>query len=145
VSRMITAGLQDRDRKSAEHLHLLRSLANELERAMHAIAHNSLSELEESVTNQQVLSTRLGKLADDLCVPLEENPAASESSVDESLMSQIDAAAETLQRLNHRYSILLQHSSRSVSLMTSLFNSFQGQLQEASAPRSKYQTWSCQM
>jgi hypothetical protein len=30
-------------------------------------------------------------------------------------------------------------------LMASLFNSFQGQLQEASGPRFKHQTWSCQM
>ena len=60
-------------------------------------------------------------------------------------MGQIHGAAETLQTLNQRYSALLQHSSRSVALMVSLFSSFRGQIQEASGPRLKQQTWSCQM
>jgi hypothetical protein len=60
-------------------------------------------------------------------------------------MQQIRTADGTLQQLNRRYAALLQHSSRSVALMTSLFSSFHGQFQEASGPRLKHQTWSCQM
>jgi hypothetical protein len=142
---MIAAGVQDRNRKAAEHLESLHSLANELEKAMQAIAHNALSDLEESVANQQILSARLGELANDLCVPLEENPSSSQECVDEDLMRQIRAASGTLQKLNQRYAALLQHSSRSVALMASLFSSFKGQFQEASGPRLKHQTWSCQM
>jgi len=142
---MSTAGVQDRDEKAAEYLQSLRSLTVELERAMQAIARNSLPGLEDSIANQQVLSARLSKLADDLCVPLEANPAIAQSSSDGPLMHQIRAASLSLQRLNQRYAALIRHSSRSVAMMASLFGSFNGQFQEASGPRLKHQTWSCQM
>jgi DNA-binding HxlR family transcriptional regulator len=112
---------------------------------MQAIAHNELSELEESVDSQQILSARLGELANDMCVPLETEPAIPLPSLDEDLRHQIRSASDALQQLNHRYAALLRHSSRSLARMTSLFSSFQGQFQEASGPRLKHQTWSCQM
>jgi hypothetical protein len=65
--------------------------------------------------------------------------------MDEDMTRQIRSAGDTLQQLNRRYAALLQHSSRSVALMTSFFSSFHGQFQEASGPRLKHQTWSCQM
>jgi hypothetical protein len=136
---------QDRNGKAAEHLQSLRSLAAELERAMQAISSNALSDLEDSVANQQILTARLGQLTDDLCVPLEADPHTSQAALDDDLMSQIHAASDTLQMLNRRYAALLKHSSRSVALMASLFTSFQGQFQEASGPRLKHQTWSCQI
>jgi hypothetical protein len=61
------------------------------------------------------------------------------------MMQQVRVAGDALQTLNRRYAALLQHSSRSVTLMASLFNSFQGKFKEASGPRLKHQTWSCQM
>jgi hypothetical protein len=142
---MNTTGVQDRDLKAVEYLQSLRSLTHELERAMQAIAHNELSELEESVDSQQILSARLGELANDMCVPLETEPAIPLPSLDEDLRHQIRSASDALQQLNHRYAALLRHSSRSLARMTSLFSSFQGQFQEASGPRLKHQTWSCQM
>jgi len=142
---MKPAGVQDRDRKAAEYLQSLRSLTHELERAMQAIAHNNLSELEESIESQQVLSARLGELADDMCVPLEADSAIPSASLEDDLGHQIRSASDTLQKLNRRYADLLKHSSRSVAMMASLFSSFQGQFQEASGPRLKHQTWSCQM
>jgi hypothetical protein len=142
---MTTAGVHDRDLKAAEYLQSLRSMTSELERAMRAIARNALPEFEESIESQQVLSARLARLADDLCVPLEAKTAIARAAIDEDMMRQIRTADETLQRLNQRYAALLQHSSRSVALMASLFSSFQGQFQEASGPRLKHQTWSCQI
>jgi hypothetical protein len=142
---MNSAGVHDRDRKAVEYLQALRSLTHELENAMQAIACNSLSELEESIDGQQVLCARLNKLADDMCVPLEAGPAISLPCIDEDLGLQIRSAAGTLQKLNRQYAALLRHSSRSVARMASLFSSFQGQFQEASGPRLKHQTWSCQM
>ena len=142
---MIAAGVQDRDGKAAEYLQSLHSLTVELEKAMQAIAQNDVSDLEESIANQQVLSARLSKLANELCVPLEAKPAISHAILDAGLTQQIRSANETLQNLNQRYAALLQHSSHSVALMASLFNSFKGQFQEASGPRLKHQTWSCQM
>jgi hypothetical protein len=150
MGAITTADVQDRTGKAAEHLQSLRSLATELERAMRAISSNDLSNLEDSVANQQVLSTRLEELTSDLCIPLEAHHQTSQARLDDDLMSQIRAASETLQKLNRRYAALLKQSSRSVALMASLFTSFQGQLfqgqfQEASGPRLKHQTWSCRM
>lgn len=142
---MNTAGVQDRDLKAVEYLQSLRSLTHELERAMHAIANNAISELEDSIECQQVISARLGELADDMCVPLEADPEISVAGLEEDMRHQIHSASHALQSLNHRYAALIKHSSRSVARMTSLFSSFQGQFQEASGPRLKHQTWSCQM
>jgi len=142
---MLAAAQQERNDKAAEYLQLLRSLAAEMEVAMQSIARNSLSEFEDSVASQQLMSSRLVALVNELCIPLESNPSTSEARMDECMIHQIQGASETLQALNRRYAALLQHSSRSVAQMTSLFSSFQGQFQEASGPRLKHQTWSCQM
>ena len=142
---MTTAGDQDRESKAAEYLQALRSMTGELERAMQAIARNALSDFEESIDHQQVLSARLARLADDLSVSLQTQHAIARASMDEDMTRQIRSAGDTLQQLNRRYAALLQHSSRSVALMTSFFSSFHGQFQEASGPRLKHQTWSCQM
>ena len=142
---MIETVVQDRNRKLAEYLQLLRLMAFELDRAMKAIVQNSLTALEDSVQNQQVFSDRLGELAEDLSRPASEQPLPSAPYPDSGLTDQISAASDALQNLNRRYSALLKHSSHSVALMVSLFSSFQGQMQEDSGPRLKQQTWSCQI
>jgi hypothetical protein len=142
---MIAVDVRTRSVKAGEHLQLLRSLASELERAMDAMSRNDLKELEDSVANQQELSHQLGQLADELGSSAPAGYPVPSQSTDSDLMGEIRTAAGELQRLNFRYSVLLQHSSRSVALMASLFTSFQGQLREASGPRLKHQTWSCQM
>ena len=133
-----------RDEQAVEYLELLHALSCELERAMHAIAMDALPDLEESIGNQQSLSARLGDIARDLRVPLADDLLPPLSRVDADVRNQIWAAARKLQILNQRYSALLQHSSRSVALMISLFSSFQGQYQEVTGARGK-QTWSCQI
>jgi hypothetical protein len=142
---MTTAGVQDRELKAAEYLQSLRALSHELERAMQAIARNSLAEFEESVAIQQSLSDRLSELAQELSAPLEADSLGTEARLDNDMTNLIQSASGTLQKLNLRYAALLEHSSRSVALMASLFSSFKGQFQEASGPRLKHQTWSCQM
>jgi hypothetical protein len=142
---MTVASVQDRNQQAVEYLYVLRSLATELERAMQAIAQNRLSDLEDSVANQQMLSSRLGELVGELCVPLEADTAVFQTDTDDDQMRQIFTASAALQKLNQRYAALLKHSSRSVALMASLFSSFKGQFQEASGSRLKHQTWSCQM
>jgi len=136
---------QNRNRKAAEYLQVLGALGGELEKAMHAIAHNALPDLEESVTNQQVLSGRLTSLVNQICIPLETAAPISQRCLDEDMIRQIRSASYSLQQLNRRYAALLQHSSRSVAQMAALFNSVRGQIQEASGARLKVQTWSCQM
>jgi hypothetical protein len=142
---MYTAGVQDRELKAAEYLQSLRDLAQELERAMQAIARNALAEFEESIALQQSLCGRLGELARELSAPLEVHAEDMDTWLDNDMTNQIQAASGVLQKLNLRYAALLQHSSRSVALMASLFSSFKGQFQEASGPRLKHQTWSCQV
>ena len=66
-------------------------------------------------------------------------------TIDDHLMHQIFIAGDSLQTLNRAYAALIHHSSRSTARMVSLFASARGQFQEASGPRLKYQTWSCQM
>jgi hypothetical protein len=142
---MTVPAVQDRNSKAAEYLELLRSLAGEMETAMQAITRNALPEIEESVASQQTMSARLVELADELSAPLKSHSAASSLRIDEDLMRQIHDSGDALKNLNRRYAALLQHSSRSVAMMVSLFSSFKGQFKEASGPRMKHQTWSCQM
>jgi len=139
---MIGADVQTRNTKAGEHLALLRSLARELERAMTAIAGNNLRELEDSIAAQQTLSGQLSDLAQELRAPVPEDAAPAES-IDPALRAQIGAANAELQKLNLRYSCLIQHSSRSVALMASLLNSFRGQIREASGEGLR--TLSCQV
>src|SRR5271165_6519156 len=106
---MLAAAQKERNDKAAEYLQLLRSLAGEMEVAMQSIAGNSLAEFEDSVASQQLLSSRLVALVNELCIPLESIPSTSPARVDESMMHQIHGASETLQRLNRRYAALLQH------------------------------------
>jgi hypothetical protein len=141
----MAANVQDRELKAADYLLSLRSLTSELEKAMQAIARNALPDLEESVATQQMLSSRIRELADDLCVPLEANSTLPPVSLDKDMTIEIRAASDELQTLNQRYATLIRHSSRSVALMAALFSSLKGQIQEASGPRLKHQTWSCQM
>ncbi len=142
---MNSGDAQMRNRKAAEYLQLLGALAAELEKAMNAIARNALQDLEESIVNQQALSSRLTLLVNQICVPLRTEAATSQSDIDDEIMGQIRTASNSLQQLNRRYAALLQHSSRAVAQMVALFNSVRGQIQEASGSRLKVQTWSCQM
>jgi uncharacterized protein with NRDE domain len=142
---MTATAVEDRKVNAAEYLELLRSLVSEMEKAMQAIAHNALPDLEESVASQQIISARLLLLADEISPSLKSSPSISPACADADLMHQVMVAGDTLQKLNRRYAALLQHSSRSVALMASLFSSYQGQFKEASGPRLKHQTWSCQM
>jgi hypothetical protein len=142
---MNSAGSRDRNLLALEYLQLLRSLAGELEKAMKAIANNALPELEESVVRQQEMSVQLNVLVSDLCVPLRADHSSPQVGIEENAVHEIRAASNTLQILNQRYAALLQHSSRSVAMMVSLFTSVSGRFQEASGPRLKYQTWSCRM
>ena len=136
---------QDRNRQATEYLQILLSLTSELELALHAISRNALSDFEESVADQEVLSAGLIMLAAELSSARIPDPAAFQAGIDSDLRCQIREAADNLQALNRSYAALLQHSNHSVALMSSLVSSFKGQFQEASGPRLKYQTWSCQM
>jgi hypothetical protein len=133
-----------RKEQAAEHLELLHSLARELERAMNAIVQNDVAEFEDSLALQQALSERLTAIVQPHAPSV---PARTSSgpAIDPNLGPQIRAAAEAVRTLNLRYSILLQHASRSVAMMVSLFRSFQGEMQEGSGAGLHHATWSCRI
>jgi len=135
------ADAQTRSDAAGEHLALLRSLACELERAMQAIARNNLAELEESIATQQDLSARLTELAQ---IRRESGTRQPATSVDGDFRGEIQSATGELQKLNLRYSLLIEHSSRSAAQMAALFRSFRGQFQEASGARENH-ALSCQV
>lgn len=108
---------------------------------MQAIVRNDLPELEDSVAVQQELSERLTALAGSMRAEL---PLLAPVPADAALQTQIRSAATELQQLNMRYSLLLEHSGRSVAMMASLFNSFRGQIQKGAGGGSQ-QTLSCRV
>ncbi|HEX4067023.1 MAG TPA: hypothetical protein VHZ09_13460 [Acidobacteriaceae bacterium] len=112
---------------------------------MTAIVANNISELEDSLAQQQTLSEHLTALAGKQSSPAYQERAASQENLDSALSQQIRTAAAAVQSLNLRYSILLQHASRSVAMMVSLFRSFQGEIREGAGPRLHHATWSCQV
>ena len=142
---MMYALMTDRDVKVEEYLQLLQGLARELQRAMTAISENSLADFEESVSNQQEMSVRLAELASELRGSPTPKSTAQEVSANDGLMLEIQVASAALQSLNQRYAALILHSSRSVAMMVSLFNSIKGNLQEVPGARPKLQTWSCEV
>ena len=146
---MTGAIVPDPNRRAAEYLHLLQSLAEELEVAMGAISRNALLDLEESLVDQEALGARLRMLAGEVSLFRQRNPetapAMSPAGIDSDLASRMIRASTTLQQLNREYAALLQYSSRSAAMMVSLLSSCKGQFQEASGSRLKVQTWSCQM
>ena len=142
---MMDMGATDRDQRTSEYLETARSLVHELERAMVAISCNGLSDLEESLAEQEVLTVRLRSLRRQLWVFDDTQPASLQPALDRGLPSELLIAQAELQTVNRVYDAVLQHSSHSAALMTSLLGSVTGNFQEASAPRLKHQTWSCRM
>jgi hypothetical protein len=121
---------------------LLRSLASEMEKAMQAIAHNRLPDLEESVSSQQHMSAELLRLSGEitpstLSAQRDRAPGHRCGPIDADLIAQVRAANDALQKLNRRYAALLEHSSRSIALMAALFSGYQGNSSNSSRSKSR--------
>jgi hypothetical protein len=142
---MMDMGATDRDQRTRAYLETAHSLVQELERAMQAISCNGLSDLEESLAEQEVLTVRLRSLRRQLWVFNDTQPACLRPALERELPSDLVSADAELQAANRVYEAVLGHSSHSAALMTSLLGSANGQFQEASGARLKYQTWSCRM
>jgi hypothetical protein len=137
--------IQTHDQLAAAYLLQLQKLAFEISVAMDAIAANALTSFQESVAKQEMLCGGLANMANTISktVRLSEQPllVLSDSSVE----PRIRAASEAIRELNLQYAALLRHSGRSITILASLCRTHTGQLQEARGPRSKRQTWSCEM
>lgn len=139
---MADTHFQNQSLLAAEYLQLIRSLTHEVESAIHAISRNALLDLEESIADQQMLSTRLRMMGGELHFS---HTGSCRPCADEELDIQIITASRALQKQTREYATLLMHSSRSAASMVLLLRSFKNQFQEASGRGSQYQTWSCQM
>ena len=142
-SGLMGSDAQTRSGAAGEHLELLRSLARELKRAIEAIAHNNLTELEDSIAMQQDLSLRLTDLARNRRDAAAHAPAPQ--NLDGDLRERFTPLPVSCRNSNLRYSLPLEHSSRSAAQMAALFRSFRGRRQEASGVRENQTTLSCQV
>jgi hypothetical protein len=134
-----------RDQLAATYLQQLHALAFEISVAMDAIAANALTSFQESVAKQEMLCGVLANMAN----TISERVRSSEQPLlvlsDSSVERKIRGTSGTIRELNLQYAALLKHSGRSIALLLSLCRSHTGQFQEARGPRSKRQTWSCEM
>jgi hypothetical protein len=137
--------LQSRDEVAASYLQQLQELASEISVATEAIATNALPRLRDSVAKQEMLCAGLIKLANSVGEGFGSSVQPSFSGVDPAIELKIRATSGTIRELNLQYAALLRHSGKTIALLASLCRSHTGQFQEASGPRLKYQTWSCEM
>jgi hypothetical protein len=140
---MNNQAVQTHDPLAAAYLLQLQALAFEISLAMDAIAANALIGFQESVAKQEMLCGVLASMANAISQRVGSSkqvpPVSSESSVEQ----KISATSETIRNLNLQYAALLRHSGRSIALLASLCRFHTGQFPEARGPRSKRQTWSC--
>ena len=142
--------LPTRAQLAATYLQQLQALALEISVATDAIAANALSRFQESVAKQEMLCATLAAMASTVSASnvldgFQPSGEPVSSSVDPEVQSKIRAAHGSIRELNLQYAALLKHSGRSIALLSSLCRSHTGQYQEARGPRSKHQTWSCEM
>jgi hypothetical protein len=133
------------DPLGAAYLLQLQALAFEISVAMDAIAANAVTSFQESVAKQEMLCSVLAHMAKTIHAKVRSPEQPPLVLSDGSIEPRIRAASEAIRQLNSQYAALLKHSGRSIALLASLCRSHTDQFQEARGPRSKRQTWSCEM
>lgn len=142
---MNDATLQSRDQIAAKYLQEMQELASEISVAMDAIAANTFSQFQESVSRQEMLCASLAATANTVSEGFRSPGAPVLRGVEPSLRDKIQSAGKAVQELNLQYSALLKHSGKTIALLSLLCSSRTGRFQEARGSRLKYQTWSCEM
>jgi hypothetical protein len=134
---------QTHDQLAAEYLLQLQALAFEISVAMDSIAANALTSFQESVAKQEMLCGVLACMANAISAKVRSSGQTLLVLSDSGVEPRIRATSESIRELNLQYAALLKHSGRSIALLASLCRFHTGQFQEARGPRSKRQTWSC--
>jgi hypothetical protein len=137
--------IQTHDQLAAAYLLQLQTLAFEISVAMDAIAANALTSFQESVAKQEMLCGVLANMANTISKTVRSSEQPLLVLSDSSVEPRIRATSEAIRELNLQYAALLRHSGRSIAILASLCRTHTGQFQEARGPRSKRQTWSCEM
>jgi len=140
---MNNQAVQTHDELAAAYLLQLQALGFEISMAMDAIAANALTSFRESVAKQEMLCGVLAGMANAITARVRSSGQTPVVLSDRSVERRIQAASEAIRELNLQYAALLKHSGRSIALLASLCRFHTGQFQEARGPRSKRQTWSC--
>jgi hypothetical protein len=143
--RMNNEAIQTRDQLAAAYLLQAQALAFEISIAMDAIAANALTSFQESVAKQEMLCGVLASLANAISAKVRSSGQTLLVLSDSAVEQGIQATSESIRELNLRYAALLKHSGRSIAILASLCRFHTGQFQEVRGPRSKRQTWSCEM
>jgi hypothetical protein len=144
-SLMNEEAIQTHDQLAAAYLLQLQTLAFEISVAMDAIAANALTSFQESVAKQEMLCGVLANMANTISKTVRSSEQPLLVLSDSSVEPRIRATSEAIRELNLQYAALLRHSGRSIAILASLCRTHTGQFQEARGPRSKRQTWSCEM
>jgi hypothetical protein len=133
------------DQLAAAYLLQLQTLAFEISVAMDAIAANALTSFQESVAKQEMLCGVLANMAHTISERVRSSERPLLVLSDSAVERRIRATSEAIRELNLQYAALLKHSGRSIAILASLCRSHTGQFEGARGPRSKRQTWSCEM
>ena len=134
-----------RDQLAATYLQQLQALAFEISVAMDAIAANALTSFQESVAKQEMLCSVLANMANTISERFRSSEQPLLVLSDSSVERKIRSTSGAIRELNLQYAALLRHSGRSIAILASLCRTHTGEFQEARGPRSKRQTWSCEM
>lgn len=123
----------------------LRGLAGELDDAMQAIVNRQLPSLQGSIYLQQASCARLAAIRHRANDRLKLDAMPDEGPIDSDLAAEIEAAKDTLLKLNRRYSALLKHSKETLRMLAGLYCAYLGSAQPATGIQSNLQTWSCEV
>ncbi len=137
--------LRTHDEIAAIYLQQLQELAFEISVATDAIAANALPEFQESVAKQEMLCSTLAMMTNSVRDGYSPPNSSLLAPTDNVVELKIRATGKAIAELNLQYAALLRHSGKSIGLLISLCRNHTGNYQEALGPRSKHQTWSCEM
>ncbi|SEF63293.1 hypothetical protein SAMN05421819_0648 [Bryocella elongata] len=137
---------------AAHFLACVQALTTEIRIALDAIAANDLLTLTDSICRQEDLCFQLDRMPrPDDALAMSGSTARAWAKLWDDVESQIETAVEDLRQVSAGYALVLQTSSRSISLLTSLCRGFAGDVAHASPDRSPNhagsltrRTWSCE-
>ena len=128
-----------------DYLSALQMLSVEIDRAMKALARNSLPAFLDSVARQESWCDEMSFLARGFQVRVESAAVPATQVLDPLLAARIRDAHLQLQRLNRCYAALLTSASCSVKELTALCRSCLEQFQFATTELPQQKSWTCEV
>lgn len=126
---------------ASEYLRSLKALASEIVNAMNAIADNSPEQVKASVSMQEMLCAEATTMANSLM----ELARVDASELEPAIKLDIKKTQEEVDGLIQRYRALLQHSEKSIAVLSTLCNSYGRGTSRGGYPVTAHQTWSCEV